>query len=56
MEREELKAKSMKICIDYDVAYHIIPMLKFQPFTTGCKPNLQLHVYEYQYGSSKGEI
>jgi hypothetical protein len=48
MEREEFKAKSMKIFIDYDVAYHIIPMLKFQPFTTGCKPNLQLHVYEYR--------
>jgi hypothetical protein len=23
-------------------------MLKFQPFTTGCKPNLQLHVYDYR--------
>jgi len=46
IEREEFKAKSMKIFIDYDVAYHIIPMLKFHPFTTGCKPNLQLHVYE----------
>ena len=46
MEREEFKAKSMKFFIDYDVAYHIIPMLKFKPFTTWYKPNLQLHVYE----------